>query len=123
MAGNNSEWQEFVRNITLRWQKTLVKWSTSNHSVLVVRYEDLKRDQTREVTRMLDFLRQHYDRRELQERLRGGYHDFRRNHTVLYEHYTPGQRRRINAVITQTITTLTSHHLDHLFQLEEYISD
>ena len=120
-AGNSSDWKKFAHNIGKRWQKTIIEWSTSNHSVLVVRYEDLQADSFLQVTRMLDFLGHSYNATDLAAKLRGGYTDFHRNHTDNYEHYSEDQKRELNAMIMDTISVLQAHHLDHLFKIREYV--
>lgn len=121
-AGNSSNWKKFSHNIGKRWQKTIIEWSTSNHSVLVVRYEDLKDDSLLQVTRMLYFLNSAYNRTDLMAKLKNGFTAFQRNHTDNYEHYSGDQKREINAMIMDTISILQAHHLDHLFQIREYLA-
>lgn len=121
LTGNNSNWKKFAHNIGNRWQKTIIKWSTSNHSVLVVKYEDLEKDSLSQVVRMLDFLNQDYNRTELAAKLEGGFTDFQRSHGDSYEHYTEDQKREVNAMIMETVNILKAHNLDHLFPISDYI--
>lgn len=117
-----SDWNDFVNNITTRWKKTVVKWLTSGHSVLVVCYEDLLTDVLSPVERMLDFLKFPYNHTELIVRLADGFEDFRRNHTPHSSqiHYSPSQTMNINSMITETIQELKQHNLGS-FGMEEYI--
>lgn len=122
-AGNNSDWKEFVSNISIRWQKTIIKWSSSSsnhHSVLVVHYEDVKNDSLAQVERILDFLKQNYDRTELRIKVEDGFGGVQRQHRDEYEHYTRDQKISINEMIMKTIHTLQLHKLDHLFRIKEY---
>ena len=123
-SGNNSDWNIFVHEMSIRWQKTIVKWSTSGHSVLVVRYEDLKKDYLTEVVRMLDFLKQNYMYADLVMKLRGGFDLFKRKHSVSdqFEHYTKEQKIKINTIIRETTEILKKHESDHLFQLRQYLT-
>ena len=50
----------------------LVDGTNHGHRVLVVKYEDMKKDSLAEVKRMLDFLRFRYKENELQRRLAAG---------------------------------------------------
>ena len=57
-AGNNSDWDEFVRSRARRWVQ-MMEWplqSSTQHPVLLIKYEDLKRDVVATVAKMLDFL-------------------------------------------------------------------
>ena len=108
--------------MSIRWQKTIIKWSLSSspESLLVVRYEDLKRDILKQVTRMLDFLHQDYDMTELPQI---GFDEFKRNRgKVDFEHYIPEQKADINRMVLQTIEILKEKKLDHLFEIREYLS-
>ena len=73
----------------------LVSLIRYKHPVLVVRYEDLKRDEAGEVRRMLEFLQVAYS----EERLGASYTHFYRNHTDTFKHFTPEQKNLINAKI------------------------
>ena len=123
-SGNNSDWNVFVHEMSIRWQKTIVKWGTSGHSVLVVRYEDLKKDYLTQVVRMLDFLKQNYMYTDLVKKLHGGFDLFKRKHSVSdqFEHYTKEQKIKINAIIRETTEILKRHELDLLFQLRQYLT-
>ena len=56
----SKNWKKFIRNSILKW-KLLFNWTVDipeGHDILVVRYEDLKANVTKEVKRMMNFL--HY---------------------------------------------------------------
>lgn len=105
----------------MRWKKTIIEWSTSNHTVLVVKYEDLKGDSLEQVMRMLNFLGYNCSQTEVAARLKGGFTEFRRKHRDSQDYYTDYQKRELNGIIMQTINTLKAYNLHHLFQLKEYL--
>ena len=57
-TGTNSDWNDFVHEQALIWERTVLAWVSNNHNhpVLVVKYEDLKNETVAELKRMLDFL-------------------------------------------------------------------
>ena len=106
---------------------TLVNWLGTarqfNIPLLVVRYEDLKEDMVEQVSRMLDFLHQDYNRTELAARLEDGFDKFHRHHSAKddYDHYTEEQRAFIKSVITSTVEKLKSMGIDYEeLRLDEY---
>ncbi len=109
------------------WQKMVLNWFGSarqfNYSLLVVRYEDFKKDKVKEVSRMLDFLRQDYSRRELASRLEDGFEKFHRPHTRDdFDHYMEDQRVFVKTVITRTMEKLRSMNIDcEELKLNEYL--
>ncbi len=111
--------------MSVRWQKTIVKWSMPSHSraLLVVRYEDLKKDMLRVVLRMLDFLQQDYNSTAVATALKGGYDKFRRSRAEKdgFQHFTPQQKDKVNGMILQTLEILKEHKLGHLFKIREYL--
>ena len=126
-TGNCSEWNDFLHGIGPRWKKTIDKWFLDLHSlghpVMVVRYEDLKRDTIKEVKRMLEFLKFTYDEQSLSKRLaEKASESFHRNHTNNnFEYYTTEQRRYINSLLQETIQLLKQYQVEHLFNLHEYL--
>lgn len=126
-TGNCSEWNGFLYGIGPRWKKTIEKWFLDPRSlarpVLVVRYEDLKRDPVKEVKRMLEFLKFTYDEQSLAERLaKKASESFHRNHTDSnFEHYTTEQKKYINSLLQDTIQLLKQRGVEQRFNLHEYL--
>lgn len=109
--------------MSVRWQKSIVKWGGSGHPVLVVHYEDMKQDYLTQVTRMLDFLKQEYtNRTDLARKLDGGFDKFKRKHSDQFEHYTKKQKIEINTIIAETMDILSEHELEQPFQLRQYLT-
>lgn len=125
--GNCSEWNGFLYGIGPRWKKTIEKWFLDPRSlarpVLVVRYEDLKRDPVEEVKRMLEFLKFTFDEQSLAERLaKKASESFHRNHTdINFEHYTTEQKKYINSLLQDTIQLLKQRGVEQRFNLHEYL--
>ena len=95
---------------------------TLGYPLLVLRYEDLKRDSLIQVFRMLDFLNVHYDRTEIERRLQDDFSAVRRNHTCDFEHYTEEQKVYVRNMLSSTITELQSMGVDYEeLHLEEYL--
>ena len=98
------------------WERTILAWIANNHNhpVLIVKYEDVKRNTEAELKRMLDFLQVPYSSSRLKEVVAKGYHVYRREHGETFDHYTPGQRDTVRTVIERVIQSLRKHGL--LFQ-------
>lgn len=124
--GPDSMWEMYVHNMSVRWQKTIVKWLTtsSTHPVLVVHYEDLVNNSLTEVQRMLDFLKFDYgSKKDLGLMLEGGYTRFKRqhNHSTATDYYTASLKAKVNGMIQDTIKILQQHKLYHYFHIADYI--
>ena len=122
--GNN----RYVHGAAERWKNTLLQWFGSarrfNYPLLVVRYEDLKQDKVEQVTRMLDFLHQVYNRTELAAKLEAHIDDFHRKHSPddHYDHFTGAQRAYIISLIEDTMNRLKSMHISsEELKLKEYL--
>lgn len=77
-----------------------------SHPILTVTYEDLKKDSTAEVKRMLDFLQFPYSIMDLERKLHEGFTQFYRNHTDTFEHFTKEQKEFVNGIILETVQKL-----------------
>lgn len=95
---------------------------SENHPVLLVKYEDLKRDSYGEVERMLSFLDVKFKDDYLREKLKNGFHAFHRNHTYTFDHYTMEQKVYMNQVINRVSKLLQHHNIDYL-PLQKYLRD
>ena len=89
-----------------------------NHSVLVIRYEDLKKDVSGNLRRMLDFLQVPYTEQRLQE---VGFKEFKRNHSEEFDHYAREQRDFVRSVINDTLSVLKARGLSSVCNIEEYL--
>ncbi len=83
------------------------------HSVLVVKYEDLKLDTLTQIKRMLKFLKVPYSHEELTKRLSGNYERFHRPHndSVVFDHFTPEQRQVVMKTIIEVETLLKQRNV------------
>ena len=89
--------------------------------VLVVRYEDLKRNAIAEVKKILGFLRfVQVPEQEIESRLLSGFQNFYRNHTDLFDHYTQEQKTYVNTVIRRVEEQINQHAVQFI-SLGNYI--
>lgn len=114
---------EFLREQVPRWQALVKDWVSSHgrHNILVVKYEDLKRNTVHQVKRILTFLKIPYTDQDLEGRLARGFDSFHRSHKPNFEHYTPLQRQRVLRAINDTIELLNRSKQSHLLDLHEYV--
>lgn len=98
-------------------------WVTSHgrHAILVVKYEDLKKNATFQVKKILNFLQIPYKKGDVEARLAEGFDSFHRTHKPDFEHYTPGQRERILRAIKDTIELLNNTRLSHVLDIHDYL--
>ena len=116
-AGDPPVWDIFIHNSGERWKKTIAKWylhpATARHRIILVRFEDVKKDKLNEVKRMLEFLHVPNNESTLAEKLEGEFNtNFKREHEEYFEHYTIPQKKYINNLILETIQMLKQHDLD-----------
>ena len=121
--GENEDWNDWVRIQSLIWKRTVLAWVVDNynHSVLVIRYEDLKKDTSVSLRRMLDFLQVPYTEQRLQEVITQGFKDFKRKHSEEFDHYTREQREFVRSVINDTLSVLKARGLSSVCNIEEYL--
>ena len=122
-TGTNPKWVEFLREEVPRWQSMMKDWVTSHgrHAILVVKYEDLKKNATFQVKKILNFLQIPYKKGDVEARLAEGFNSFHRTHKPDFEHYTPGQRERILRAIKDTIELLNNTRLSHVLDIHDYL--
>ena len=117
----NTSWNNFVHEQAMIWEQTILAWITNNydHPVLVVKYEDVKKNTESELRRILDFLQVPYSSSRLKEVVARGYHMYRRKHSELFDHYTSGQRD----TVTSAIHRVSKHSKDNgLFELVKVLT-
>ena len=121
--GANPEWNEMVLKQTGKWKLMMKNYliNHGDHPVLVVRFEDLKRDAFTEIKRVLDFIQFPYSDHTLEQRIQDGYTHFHRNHTDLFEHYTVEQREHLNSVIRDIIRLLHLNGKADIIGLQQYL--
>ena len=79
---------------------------TQHHPLLLVHYEDFKRDSLGQVLKILNFLHVDYNKGEVKMRLQGGFTAVQRNHTTHFQHYTEDQTAYVTSMIASTMTEL-----------------
>ena len=99
------------------------EWVTSHgrHTILPIKYEDLKRNSTLQVKRILAFLQIPYENEDIDRRLTESFNSFHRTHKPEFDHFTPGQRQRVLRAIKDTIQLLNTSRLSYLLDLNEYL--
>ena len=99
----------------------LINSTAGNHPVLLVKYEDLKRDAWGEVERMVDFLGEEM-LPGAEQMLRDGFQTFHRNHNYTFDHYTQDQIKYINSVIMRVAKQLELNGITYL-HVRKYIRE
>ena len=116
----------YVHTQALRWQRTIFAWMVNNmgHPVVVVKYEDMKANTSKELRRMLNFLQVPYTEAQFQSVVTSGYEKFRRHHSSQddYDHYTSEQRAFVNSVIRTTHSILEEYCLSETCSVHEYLA-
>ena len=117
----------YVYTQAVKWQQTIFAWLVNNmdHPVIVIKYEDLKVNPSRELRRMLDFLRVPYTEAQFQRVVNNGYEKFKRRHSPQddYDHYTYEQRAFVNSVIRTTHSVLEKYHLSETCNVYDYLAE
>ena len=117
----------YVYTQAVKWQQTIFAWLVNNmdHPVIVIKYEDLKVNPSRELRRMLDFLRVPYTEAQFQRVVNNGYEKFKRHHSPRddYDHYTSEQRAFVNSVIRTTHSVLKEYHLSEICTVYDYLAE
>lgn len=121
---NNKDWDKHIREKTKRWSAEVSGWiiAGKDNPLIVVRYEDLKKDTAKEMKRVMDFLGfSHISESDIKERLGEGYNSFYRNHKDNFSHYTEGQKSFIRQQVESTINALREHGKENVFPIDEYL--
>lgn len=123
---DSNGWDEFLHTYMKAWVKRIQNWVLKvlpEHPVLVVRYEDLKIDSTREVERMLAFLQLPFSSDQVSQKLEEDFTTFKRVHSdeSEFEHYTDDQRDHINSAILQVVELAEASNMTHVLRLNEYL--
>ena len=123
LSGTNPKWVEFLRKQVPRWEFMIKEWVVSHerHAILVVKYEDLQKNTSHTVKRILTFLQMPFRDKDVDERLAKGFTSFHRSHKPDFEHFTPGQKQRVLRTINDTIQMLSRSRLSHILDIHDYL--
>ena len=117
----------YVYTQAVKWQQTIFAWLVNNmdHPVIVIKYENLKVNPSRELRRMLDFLQVPYTEAQFQRVVNNGCEKFKRHHSPRddYDHYTSEQRAFVNSVIRTTHSILEEYHLSEICTVYDYLAE
>ena len=115
-----------MRYLAIKWKimmsSNLAHRLPTAESLLVVFYEDLKRELARELKRMVEFLDHPCTPEQLNRTVEEGYSAYYRNHTDTFEHYTSDQKIFINNIIQLTTQVVQkTNHKNIVSHLKKYI--
>ena len=124
---DSKKWNYFLHKYFDLWMKRIENWVlkvSSDHPVLVVRYEDLKEKPVQEIIRMLSFLKVPFTEGDLLVRMRDDYVTFKRKHDERdsFEHYTSDQKTHIKSIILEAIKLAEKNSMQHVLNLSEYLN-
>ena len=120
------EWRNFTIRYLNRWQERVINWVFNNnnktHPVLVISYENLKRDTVKEVEKILDFLHFPYNHEEVVEKLKEDYTTFQRPHmNDNFQHYSAEQKDLLRKTIIELKMAAETVGKERLFLFDEYL--
>lgn len=123
-TGNHPGWNATIYSQMTNWEAMVTHLlinNTRHHSVLLVRYEDLKSNTLHEVQRMLKFLQVPMNSVHSSELAQlEAFHKFHRNTSYTFDHYTHEQKMFVNSVIAHVAKQLQAHGI-HSLNVEKYI--
>lgn len=106
------------------WLAMMKQYLVSNwhHPVLVVSYELLRNDTSRELRRMLDFLQVTYDQATVEQTVDSDFKTFHRGKAT-FEHYTKPQAQLVRSLITDAKNMLEQNkkYFLQFLPLDDYL--
>ena len=105
LAGSNEDWEEFVGEWSRRWSHAALRLAHYQEirPLLRVYYEDIKSNATREVLRMLDFLRVPHSKSLVEAKLGDGFGSFHRGAGRSFIHFTEQQRLVVATMLSHVV--------------------
>lgn len=124
----SDSWDEFLHSYMTFWVERVQNWvlveHSGDHPVMVVRYEDLKQNTTKEVGRMLSFLQIPLSSEDLAQRLKEDFTTFRRSHSEGdFEHYTAAQKLHLKSSLQHAIGLAAENNMTQVLRLNDYLID
>jgi hypothetical protein len=122
--GNSSSWNKSIKRSMSKWIDRFIKAiveSPPHIPKLVVRYEDLKRDRVKEVSRMLDFLHFPYSHETLSQQLLEDYGSFHRSQHAEFEAFTASQEEYVDKCVRDLLHRLSAEDNGVTYGIEEYL--
>lgn len=122
----SKDWDEFLHTYMNAWLTRLRNWvlnQTPEHPVVVVKYEDLKKDTMTEVEKILTFLGFSFDENYVSQRLAEDFTMFKRPHSKEseFERYTGDQLQHMKSVVLQAIKLVEEKLMTHVVKLDDYL--
>lgn len=113
-VGNNEKWDKIVKRYIIKWVDHIDDWlKPSKRLVLVVQYENLRKNLDGELRRMLDFLEHPYNEEDIQCTVHSAMDGFHRNHTRNFDPYTPSQKQFVLQQLRKVRNTLRIYNIDY----------
>lgn len=113
-------WDAFVHYQGKRWQEIIQQWLIGGRKdgkkVLVVHYEELKKNRATQIKRMLDFLELASSRRISQK-----LNIFQRQHLNHFKPYTRKQETYVASILQDTMRDLEHNHMSSEVNLTQYL--
>ncbi len=95
--------------------------SSRRHPVLVVKYEDVRKNWFGEVKRMLDFLAFPYNDLELRQRMKSDFTSFHRSHTAPLQPFSTALRAVVCSALHNVSHDAKNSKLQHVLRLDDYM--
>ena len=121
--GDKIEWEEFTKMFIKVWESYFDGWVLSGmkRDLLVVKFEDLKKDTINEAERMLMFLKVPFSREDLKKRLSEDFKQFHRPHPKKFEYFTPEQEKHVRERVESVVALLKRENNGDTSGVEEYL--
>lgn len=121
-AGHNPLWEKYVKARSHLWSDVIEHWilEAEPERVLVVLYEDLVNDTSRELEHILNFLSHPYSHHSVQEAISSDAGLFHRHHTSSLKHFTEKQWKSISEVLSDTISAIGKSNYRGKLKLQQY---
>ena len=109
---NNSKWVSYVKTKSVAWKKEVKEWLNSKqYPILIVGYENLQRNTSKELKKILDFLGHPYTDDDILCAVKSS-EDFHRKHVKKNVHpYSPELQKFVLNEIKQVNAALLTHNI------------
>ena len=110
---NNSEWERHVKQQAHNWRTAVTRWLAYKEiPVLIVGYENLRKDTYNELKRILDFIGYPYSEEDLVCAVKNSGENFHRKHTRKGLHpFSPELQKAVLDEIKQVDAGLLKHNI------------
>ena len=122
-SGLNVLWNQYLGKKARSWLAVLTHWvlHAKTGRVLVVHYEDLVQDTSREMGRILSFLSLPYNSKQLARDLKSDPGHFHRKSLPSFQPFTIKQRKFIAGLVAQAIAATEGTYYKNKLKLQQYV--